>query len=383
MQTVMLTLAAFACVVAVGSALEMAAGNRRLRWLKNVAPPGESCGKVSIIVAARNEERHIAGGVQSLIAQTYPDLEIILVDDRSTDGTGAILDDLAKTSQRLKVVHVTDLPDGWLGKNHALQVGAGFASGRYLLFTDADVVMDGTAVGRAISYLCENKLDHLPIAPSVRGGDFWLNLLIGAFLYVFTLATKPWFARRRKSPFHMGIGAFNLITADAYRSVGGHERIALRPDDDMMLGKLVKGAGLRQEMLVGRDLIGLEWYASCGEMIRGLEKNAFAGLRYSVAFALLVCVFLLSVLVLPPITVFFTGGWARVLNLAAFAAWTVSYADQARLWKVPAWHAFFFPFGILLLVYTIVRAVAKTLITGGIRWRDHFYRLSELRKNRL
>jgi glycosyltransferase involved in cell wall biosynthesis len=383
MQTVALILAAFACLAAVGSAVEMAVGNRGLRRLKDVQPLQESCGRVSIIVAARNEERHIAGAVRSLIAQTYPDLEIIAVDDRSTDATGAIIDDLAQKSDRLKVVHVADLPDGWLGKNHALHTGAGHATGRYLLFTDADVVMDPTAVARALGDMRARALDHLPIAPGVRARGFFLSLLVGAFLYLFTLGKKPWLISRPKNPFHMGVGAFNLITTEAYRKIGGHERIALRPDDDMMLGKLVKAAGLRQDMLVGRDLIELEWYASCREMIRGLEKNAFAGLHYSAAFTLVTCTALLAAIVLPPAVVFFTAGWTRILNLAAFAAWTLSYADQARLWKVPAWHAPAFPLGTLLLVYTIFRAVAKTLITGGITWRDHFYPLKQLKQNRL
>jgi len=380
MDSVALVIGAAACLAALISAAEMAFGGRMLRRLKDTAPLGEPCGKVSIVVAARNEERHIAGAVQSLIGQTYPDVEIIVVNDRSTDGTGTILDDLAQTSDRLKVIHITELPAGWLGKNHALHTGANCASGKYLLFTDADVVMAPTAVGSAMAYMRERNVDHLPVVPGVRRQGFWLGMLVSAFLYLFTLAKKPWLVRCR-GPFHMGVGAFNLITADAYAEIGGHRRIALRPDDDMMLGKLVKVAGMRQDMPIGRDLIELEWYASCGEMIRGLEKNAFAGLGYSIAFATLVCVFMLAVFVAPPVAALFTSGWPRILNLAAYVLWVGSWADQSRLWKTRAYLAPFYPLGVLLLLYTIVRAVAETLFAGGIMWRGRFYPLKELRNN--
>jgi hypothetical protein len=380
MQAAAFILAGFGCLAAAASAVEMAVGNRRLRLLKHVPPAEKTCGRVSIIVAARNEERHIAGAIQTLIGQAYSDLEIIAVDDRSTDRTGAILDKIAQGSDRLKVAHLSELPKGWLGKNHALHTGASQASGALLLFTDADVIMDATAVGRAVGYMHAYGIDHLPVAPGLRGGGFLITVLIGAFLYLFTLAKKPWLVTRARSPFHMGIGAFNLITAEAYRKVGGHTQIALRPDDDMMLGKLVKTAGLRQEMLVGRDLIELEWYASCREMMRGLEKNAFAGLGYSAVLALLTCVAVSAVIVWPPVAVFLTAGWVRALNLTALAIWTLSYADQTRLWKAPMRHAVFFPVGTALLIIAIVRAVAKTLTSGGIQWRGHFYRLRDLKK---
>ncbi len=382
MHTVAFVLAAFACLAAVSSTVEMAIGSRRLRRLKDTEPLADACGRVSVIAAARNEERHIAEAVGSLQSQTYPDLEIIAVDDRSTDDTGSILDDLAQVSNSLNVLHISELPDGWLGKNHALHCGAAKASGQYLLFTDADVVMESTAVARALAYMREHGIDHLPVAPGVRRQGFFLSLLVAAFLYLFTLAKKPWLLRCR-GPFYMGVGAFNLITAEAYRKAGGHERIAFRPDDDMMLGKQVKAAGLRQDMLIGRDLIELEWYSSCGDMMRGLEKNAFAGLNYSLAFAVLICMLMLIVFVLPPLAFFFTAGWTRVLNLAALAVWTASWADQARLWKISPFYAPVFPLGILLLVFTIGRAVVKTIMTGGITWRGHFYSLKELRQNRL
>src|ERR1051326_8537576 len=134
-------LAVLTLVFALATAIEFALGNRSLPRLGNLPPfTGDGATTVSVIVAARNEARHIEQGLQSILAQDYPNLEFIAVDDRSTDGTGDILDRLAKKDLRLHTVHITELPSGWLGKTHAQHVGAERATGELILFTDADVV---------------------------------------------------------------------------------------------------------------------------------------------------------------------------------------------------------------------------------------------------
>ncbi len=290
---------------------------------------------------------------------------------------------LARSYDKLKASHITELPGGWLGKNHALYVGAQQASGDYLLFTDADVIMHPTAVSRAISFMQQGNLDHLAVSPQADQKGTLLNLLVGTFLYLFTLGKKPWKARDRKSRFYMGIGAFNLIAADAYKKIGTHERIAMRPDDDMMLGMLVKKNHLQQDVLNGIGMINIEWYTSLGEMIRGLEKNAFAGLNYSLLFAALTCLCLFTFMVFPVGAVLLTTGVARIINLLALAVWAVSYADNARFWKIPLWHGIALPLGTVLLIYAIANAVARTIRNRGITWRGTHYSLEDLKANRI
>ncbi len=383
MDTFLLILAGFTLIAACAGGLELSLGNRRIKFLRYTGVVDELYGKVSIIVAARNEHRHIRRAVESLMAQDYPQLEIIVVDDRSTDRTPAILNNLAQNHGKLKVIHITQLPHGWLGKNHALYVGAQQASGDYLLFTDADVIMHPTAVSRAISFMQQDNLDHLAVSPQANQKGTLLNILVGTFLYLFTLGKKPWKARNPKSPFYMGIGAFNLIGADAYKRIGTHQRIAMRPDDDMMLGRLVKKKHLRQDALNGIGMINIEWYASLGEMIRGLEKNVFAGLNYSLLFAALTCLCLFTFLVFPVGAAFLTTGAARILNLLALVVWAVSYADNARFWKIPLWHGIVLPLGTVLLIYAIANAVVRTIRNRGITWRDTHYSLKDLKSNRL
>jgi glycosyltransferase involved in cell wall biosynthesis len=383
MDMFLLILAVLTFIAACLSALELSLGNRRINFLRYTGVLDKLHGKVSIVVAARNEQRHLRRALESLMAQDFCPLEVIVVNDRSTDDTAAIGNNHARSHDRLTVVHITELPGGWLGKNHALYVGAQHASGDYLLFTDADVIMHPTAVSRAISFVQQNNLDHLAVTPQADQKGTLLNILVGTFLYLFTLGKKPWKARDRKSRFYMGIGAFNLIAADAYKKIGTHQRIAMRPDDDMMLGLLVKKNHLRQDVLNGIGMINIEWYTSLGEMIRGLEKNAFAGLGYSVLFAVFACLCLFTFLVFPLPAVFLTTGAARILNLLALAVWAVSYADNARFWKIPLWHGIALPLGTVLLIYAIANAVARTIRNRGINWRGTHYPLEDLKANRI
>ncbi len=232
----------------VALSLQLALGRRHRRDLRDIPPP-DAFPLVSIIIPARNEERNLREALQSVLTQDYPNREIIVVDDRSTDRTGAILEEMTARQSGLKLLRVTRLPQGWLGKNHALHLGAAEARGEYLLFTDADVVMAPSALARAVGYMRKEGLDQLAVGPVVTMRGQVLNCFAGAFMVFFTLYARPWKVRDPKSSSHIGIGAFNLVRSEAYRAVGGHEAIAMRPDDDMKLGKLIKKKGFLQDLL--------------------------------------------------------------------------------------------------------------------------------------
>src|SRR5262249_15789841 len=153
-------------------------------------------------------------------------LEIIVVNDRSTDGTAAILERMGREHTGLRIRTITDLPDGWLGKNHAMLVGADEASGEFLLFTDADVVFEPAAVARAMPIVGEDRLDPLAALPEVEASGLALQAFVAAFGVFFSLYSRPWKAPDPKSPRHIGIGAFNLIRASVYRAIGTHRAIA-------------------------------------------------------------------------------------------------------------------------------------------------------------
>ena len=382
LDLVLLALATLTTLILVAASIDFATGHRQLRSLKDVTP-ARTGPPVSIIAAARNEARGIEAAVTSLLRLNYPALEIIIVNDRSTDETGAILERLARQHPRLTITHISALPEGWLGKNHALYVGAAKASSPLLLFTDADVMFQPTTLGRAVPLMEQDGLDHLTAIPDARVLGVALNAFVAAFGVFFSLYARPWKARDAHSRNHIGVGAFNLVRADVYRAIGTHRAIAMRPDDDMKLGKLVKKRGFRQDAVYGRDFITVEWYASLRELIDGLMKNAFAGVNYSLWAVAGSTAGLFLMDVWPFLALFATHGVTRILNvvsglLIVLIFWISARYNGARLGYVLA-----FPLAALLLAYIIWRSALLAVISGRVIWRGTAYPLAQMRANRV
>ena len=260
---------------------------------------------LSVIVAARNEESQIQVSVLSQLEQTYKNIEWILVNDRSTDATGLIMEELKKTDLRVSVIHIEELPEGWLGKNNALYRGYLQASGKWILFTDADVKFEKEAFAKALHYFERHKLDHLTASPNLSAKKFWLKTFVAFFLFGFSYFKRPWAANNQKSKVGTGIGAFNLVSKKAYESFGTHEMVKMRPDDDLQLGMRLKQSGYRQRIVTALRLIEVEWYGSLQEAFVGLEKNTFAGLHYRVSMVFFAVFGVFITNVLPFITIFF------------------------------------------------------------------------------
>lgn len=380
----MIWLAGIVLVFTLVAGLESVIGGARLGRLADYRPIDRAgAPKVSIVVAARDEAPHIEAAVATMLAQDYADLELVVVDDRSTDGTGPILDRMAAADHRLTAVHVTELPAGWLGKNHAHHVGAARATGTWILLTDADIHMAPTTIARAVGRCQVAGLDHLAVAPDLVMPGPLLEAFGVFFFYCALTFAKPWKAADPKSWFFIGIGAFNLIRREAYLAIGGHERIRLRPDDDIKLGKVLKRAGFRQEAANGHGLLSVEWYHSLGQMIRGFEKNMFAGLDYSVALSLIFGLLQLLLGVFPVVAAFLTTGPVRVLFAVQIAALLVTIAVHARSFGLRPRLALLFPVVVVLFVFILWRTMVLNLIQGGMQWRGTFYSLRELKANRV
>lgn len=381
--------AVFVLVVSVVFGLEALLGIRGLARLVDCPPfdraPSRPASppRVSIIVAARDEERNIETGVRSMLRQDYPTLEVVVVDDRSTDQTGPILDRLARTEPRLTVVHVGELPAGWLGKNHALQRGADQSSGEWLLFADADVKMAPDAVSRALRYAEERRLDHLAVLPDVLLPGLLLSAFVVHFFYSFVVFTKPWRAKNPKSWFFVGVGAFNLVRRGAYQAVEGHRRLALRPDDDMKLGKVLKHAGFRQDLLLGFQMLAVEWYHSLGEMVRGLEKNMFAGVDYRISLSLAGGSIQLLLAVAPLVALPFVSGTTQLVLVAQIIFSAAVFWGMAAKAQVPRVAGLLYPIASVLFVAILWRTMILNLAHGGLQWRGTFYPLRQLKANRV
>ena len=366
-------------------AQEVMRGNRRLRRLATLTAPAASTGawpKVSVIFAARNEGATVGAAVPTMLQLDYPDFELIAVNDRSEDDTGAVLDKIAATHPRLRVVHVTELPYGWLGKTHALQLGADQATGEWILFTDADIHFRPDVLRRAVAYARANSLDHLAAVPQLHEQGTALGICVSAFSLVFAIFVRPWRVPNPASRCHGGVGAFNLVRASTYRKLGGHAPLRLRPDDDLKLGKLMKSGGF-SEIVLGAGAISVAWYASVGELVRGLEKNAFAGVDYRVSLILGGVLAHAVGVFWPFVALFVATGPAWWLWLGVIAVMLGVAVDNHRFDGGRWWHGLFLPAGVAVLDYAMVRSMVLAFWRRGIVWRGTHYPLSDLKANRL
>lgn len=381
--TLSTALAALTLLLWFGAAREVMRGNRRLRRLAALPLPTEtSWPRVSLVFTARNEGRTVGAAVPTMLGLDYPDLELIAVNDRSEDDTGAELIRLAAADPRLKVIHVKELPPGWLGKTHGLQLGGEAATGEWILFTDADVHFRPDVLRRAVAHARGHNLDHLAVMPELAGHGSVLGICVGAFSLIFALFVRPWRVPDPRSPCHGGVGAFNLVRVSTYRKLGGHEPLRCRPDDDLKLGKLMKAGGW-SEMMLGAGAVSVAWYATVGELVRGLTKNAFAGTDYRI-WVVLGGVAAHGIFFLwPCAALFLTAGPARGLSLAAGVVMLGVAVDNQRFDGGRGWHGLFFPAGLLVLDYILLRSMVVTLWQRGITWRGTHYPLHALRANRL
>ena len=357
--------------------------------------------RLSLVVAARDEAETIEVAMRSWLAQDYPALEIVLVDDRSADGTltraeavlaehrakvvrgAAVGTGSAPAGPRVRLERIDALPEGWLGKVHAQARGAAVADGTWLLFADADVRLAPHALRVAMAQALGSRVDHLALLPrfdAPRGVAGALVLAFEtAFALLLTVMVRPWRAPDPRTPTTLGIGAFGLYRREAYERAGGHEAIRMRPDDDLALAAAVKRAGGASLVAFGPTLAVVTWYATLGDALRGLEKNAFAGLRFSLPLVVAVVLGLLATHVLPFLVALLGDGSARAAGVGVVLVVTVVYAWYGRRAATPAWYALLHPVSVTALVWALLRSTALTLRRGGIEWRGRRYPLAELR----
>jgi GT2 family glycosyltransferase len=340
---------------------------------------------VTVIVPARNESADITATLRSLLNQDYSNLQILAINDRSTDSTGAIMDALAaQHPDNLHILHVKELPTGWLGKTHAMALAARYAivvhRSDYLLFTDADVIFHREAIRRSLSQAIATQADHFVTFPTPLIKTPGEGMLLGYLQVMGLWATRPWRASDPKSiRDSIGIGAFNLLRTPAYQQLGGFDALRMEILEDLTLARRIKLAGLCQRVAVAPGLVTLHWASGAMGVINVMTKNLFAVFHFRTPLVLLFCLWL---------TLFCLGPMAflalpdtrtpAVLTLISIAA---LYALSSRHSLISPWYAVLFPAGAALFIYSLIRSALTTLKHGGVTWRGTFYPLAELRKN--
>jgi GT2 family glycosyltransferase len=340
----------------------------------------EGMPSLTVIVPARNEAADIEENLRSLIGQDYGPLQIIAVDDRSTDDTGALMDALAQQHpERLRILHVTELPENWLGKTHAMAMAASQSTSEWLLFTDGDTVFRADSLRRSLMYAVSSGGDHLVTVPTTIIKRWDEGTLLGFFQIFGLWAARPWkIADARARLDAIGVGAFNMIRRSAYEQLGGFEALRMEIVEDIGLGRRVKRLGLAQRIAFGRGLVRIHWAPGASGLVKVMTKNIFASFRFSISLTLTGCVWLIVFCIVPVFGLALPG--MRLPAVLTLLAIVVVYRLYGRVSGISTWQALLSPVAAMMFTYALLRSMMITLWQGGVVWRETFYPLDELRK---
>lgn len=345
--------------------------------------PGSTEPSVHIVVAARDEAENIDRCLRSLLAQDYPRLQVTCVDDRSEDETESIARRVAAEDSRLRVIRVDELPDGWMGKNHAMHVGVQGVQSDMLLFTDADCDFHcRRAVSVAVAYAGANEAGLLSVLPVLATDSFWEHVVqpvCGGVMMIWFHPDKVNNPRRSNAYAN---GAFMLFTREAYEQVGGHEALADSPNEDLQLARRAKASGAGLRVVRNRDLYSVRMYRRLGQIFKGWTRiflGAFASWpKMIISILVLICVSL-SPWILAGVGTWAAmsfGGWQWALAAVAWAAVAMQLSVIARFYRMleaGAALAVTYPLGCLVVLAILLSAAGKMLPGGRVEWRGAVY----------
>ena len=317
-------------IPAAFAALAMVYGTFRtlsdLDILADVSPDKKSFWpSISLISPACNEEENIEASIQSVLSSDYPALEVVVVNDRSTDRTPVIIDALAKQDARVRSIHLKEIPANWLGKLNAMAQGVAVATGDWLLFADADVLFAPQALKKAIHYAESHQLDYLSMVPEIKPADFLCNTVFNVSFTAMCAAARPWAVRDPKSDTILGVGAFLLLRKSAYDLGPGLEWMRLEVADDQVMCALIKWHGGRCDVVNGRGEVGLQWYGTLREMNSKMQKGFFACIaQFSLLRGLLIALLMVYGAFFPFLSLLPASGWVRCIPVGILAVITLA-----------------------------------------------------------
>ncbi|NIM00596.1 MAG: glycosyltransferase [Acidobacteria bacterium] len=335
---------------------------------------------VTVVVPARNERDRIEESVRRLLAQRAVDLELVVVDDRSDDGTTEILRRLDGEDPRLRVMRIDELPVGWLGKPYACHLGAINARGDWILFTDADIWMNPDLIADSIRAAEAERSDLVCLLPAQKRITLWGRAALLTFSMALAITAGRANSDSRLAP--VGIGAYNLVRATAYRRVGGYEALRMEVIDDMKLGLLLMHNGSRLRCWTAADEAEMDWAATPRELVRALDKNFIALAELNFGAATLGIVITLAAWITAWVGPF-SNGWTGYAAFGGMVSMILPGALFARHSKWGLLPAFLTPLIFPLLPWSLLRSAWLTWRQGGIRWRETVYPLELLRKHRV
>ena len=366
------------CIICVQSIYN----SLKLTLFEEAHPPiPDTWPKLSIVIAACNEAASVEKAVSTLLDQDYPSMEIILVNDRSTDNTGEIIDRLAKRDKRITPVHISDLPSGWLGKVYAVHVGTQKTHGDWILYTDADIFYKKGVLRKAMALALSKNADHLTVVPKPTTSSFWLETAIHAFGIMFIQGTGAAKVDDPESNAFVGAGAFNMVKKSTLGKTQGFQWLRMEVADDVGLGLMLKRAGAISAFAVSIKEISLTWYETLGHMFKGLEKNLFGvSTQYNYLRMILMAMLLWLTFSAPFVAVLYSR--VRFLPVFGFTAGfilLISALVGKFRFKQRFLTLLLTPIGHILISFMLLYSGIMCKRRGGIIWRGTKYTIHDLR----
>lgn len=367
------------------------AGRRRMLLLRRppVFPADEIRPSVTILIPAKDEGERIRACIESALAQDYPDFDVIAINDRSTDNTGAVMDEMAAKNPRLRVLHITEPPaPGWTGKNNALWQGQKIARGQWMLFVDSDVVLEPDALSASMAVVLRKKFDLVSLLPKLESHSMWESLLVplaasaASSMYLIALTNSNSLA---KTAF--ANGQFILMSRKVYDAFGGHERVRDRYCEDVEIARILKSSGFRPRVSWGNDFAAVRMYSSLGAIFRGWSRIYYAaqvGSPWRVlaaALFVIVCSFsayaalawgIFRTVWPDPATVYPTGLAWLAASLVHLGLITYFLGVLYHWCGNPRRNALLFPLGGIMLLGIFGRALWMC-VTKKVEWRGTAY----------
>ena len=375
--------AALALPYCAAPAAALLAGNAKPN-LKDYTPlPAESSPLVSVIVPARNEEHNIARCLRSILAGDYPKIQVICVDDRSTDGTALAAELVAQDDARLTVVRGDDLPEGWYGKPWACWQGVKYSTGKVLLFTDADTVHGPHLLSRAVAALEAERADLVTIMPRQEMATFWERLVQPYFFLLLGLrfGTPRRMNRNRNPRNAIANGQFILVTRDSYEWVGGHRKVYDTVVEDLMLAVQYLKAGKKLYFAGAEDDMSVRMYTTLPMILEGWSKNFFRGTMETMKSKPLTYLAVIGSLWIPcafllPLVMIVLGALTQneaqlAFGIAGYAGCSLLIGIMLRSGRAPMWYGLLHPLGAMVLARVMIRAAIRG--TKRIEWKGRTY----------
>jgi glycosyltransferase involved in cell wall biosynthesis len=357
--------------------------NRPAEDANNTLDKASKWPKVSFIVPACNEQDYIEKSIKSLLNIDYPNIELVVVNDRSTDQTGVIADRLANNDTRIKIIHIKELPAGWLGKVHALNTGIQATHSDWILLADADIQFNKSALKKALTYCQTENIDFLTAVPDITTKNSILQMMIAQLFHQATVFFDPLRMNDPKNKTCYGQGAFLLLKRSTYEKSEKFEWLKMEAIDDTGLALMMRRAGAKMGAVSGKDEIQLEWYPSIKGFIQGVEKNAFAFSQYSMiilsGFIITVSFIFLGFTLAPALSGSMT---VQIFSIFCLGIYLHSIQQQMKnIMALKLWQILLFPIAFITLPFVFLRAAVLAIWRKGIIWRGTFYSLAELKKN--